>query len=445
MKRFYLLMAFIMLTISIKAQTTALSSNSTNDYIPSAENLKAREAFANDKLGIFIHWGLYSMFAQGEWYMQNRAIPHEEYSKAARAFYPIHFNADDWVDAIKDSGAGYICLTSRHHEGFSLWDTKESDYNIMNTPFKRDIIKELADACHKQNVRLHLYYSHLDWGREDYPMGRTGHGCKDSTKADWPHYYKFMNNQLTELLTNYGSIGAIWFDGWWDHDQDSIPFDWQLPQQYALIHRLQPACLIGNNHHMEINPGEDIQIFERDLPGENTAGFVDRAANVSTSAPLETCQTMNGMWGYRIVDQNYKSVKELIHLLVKTSGKGANLLLNIGPQPSGELPATALDRLKGMGAWMREFGETIKGTTAGDIKEQNWGATTRKGNTLYVHILNRNSIEGNTLPLPLRQKAKSVKEYKGAKLKFKNTKDGVQITLGTKRDDIIDYIIEIEQ
>lgn len=434
---------FIVISLSLSSLVSRLSSLHAQEYVPTAENLKARQEFANDKLGIFLHWGLYSMFAQGEWYMQNRAITHEEYSKAARAFYPAHFNADEWVRAIKDSGAGYICLTSRHHEGFSLWDTKQSDYNIMNTPFKRDIIKELADACHKQDVRLHLYYSHLDWGREDYPMGRTGHGCKDSTKADWPHYYKFMNNQLTELLTNYGKIGAIWFDGWWDHDSDSIPFDWQLPEQYALIHRLQPACLIGNNHHMELNPGEDIQIFERDLPGENTAGFVDKAAVVSRTTPLETCQTMNGMWGYRIVDQNYKSVKELIHLLVKTSGKGANLLLNIGPQPSGELPATALQRLKGMGEWMRQYGETLKGTTAGDVKEQKWGVTTRKGNTLYVHILNRDSIEGNTLSLPLKQKVKTVQEFNGKKLKFRQTADDVIITLGKVDKDLIDYIVEV--
>ena len=167
------------------------------------------------------------------------------------------------MSAIKGSGAKYITITSRHHDGFSMWGTKQSDYNIVDaTPFHRDVLKELSAACQEQGIRLHFYYSHLDWTREDYPWGRTGHHTgRDSTKADWPHYYQFMNNQLTELLTNYGPIGAIWFDGFWDHDEDSVPFDWQLDEQYAMIHRLQPACLVGNNHHENVLPGEDIQIF----------------------------------------------------------------------------------------------------------------------------------------------------------------------------------------
>ena len=176
-----------------------------------------------------------------------------------------------------------------------MFHTKYSDYNIVDaTPFKRDIVKELADECHKQGVRLHFYYSHIDWYREDAPWGRTGRGTgRPNPKGDWKSYYTFMNNQLTELLTNYGPIGAIWFDGWWD--QDANPdFDWQLPEQYALIHGLQPACLVGNNHHQMPFPGEDIQIFERDLPGENSAGLSGQDVS---RLPLETCETMNGMWG----------------------------------------------------------------------------------------------------------------------------------------------------
>lgn len=224
--------------------TPATAQEST--YTPTPENLQARQEFADSKFGIFIHWGIYSMFAQGEWYLQNAEIDKAEYAKAADAFYPHRFDAKAWVAAIKDAGAKYICFTSRHHDSFSMWDTAESDYNIVDaTPFGRDVIKELADECHKQGIKLHLYYSHLDWARDEYPMGRTGKKIigRDTTKVDWPKYYDFMNRQLTELLTNYGEIGAIWFDGWWDHDEDSIPFDWQLQEQYALIHRLQPQCL----------------------------------------------------------------------------------------------------------------------------------------------------------------------------------------------------------
>lgn len=417
----------------VAAQTTA-------SYVPAEENLKARQEFADSKLGIFIHWGIYSMFAQGEWYMTNANIDHREYAKAASAFYPIRFNAQEWVSAIKAAGAKYICFTSRHHDGFSMWDTEQSTYNIVDaTPFGRDVIKELADECHRQGIKLHFYYSHIDWTREDYPHGRTGRGTgKDPKKADWPSYYAFMNRQLTELLTNYGEVGAIWFDGVWDHDQDTVPFDWQLEEQYALIHRLQPACLVGNNHHQTPVEGEDIQIFERDLPGENKAGLSGQAIS---RLPLETCQTMNGMWGYKIIDQNYKSPETLIRYLVSTSGKGANLLLNIGPQPNGELPAAALDRLKAIGEWTTRYGETIYGTTAGDIAAQEWGVTTRKGNRLFIHIFD---LDAKELFLPLSCKVKKAFVYDTKQsLKVKRTKEGITLFF----DEVpsgVDYIVELE-
>lgn len=408
------------------------------DYVPTPENLQARKEFSDMKFGIFLHWGIYSMFAQGEWYMHNANIDWREYEKAASAFYPANFDAEAWVKAIKDSGAKYITFTTRHHDSFSMWDTEQSDFNIVDaTPYKKDVLKMLADECQKQGVTLNLYYSHLDWRREDYPQGRTGHGThRDASKADWPSYYKFMNNQLTELLTNYGKVGAIWFDGFWDHDEDAVPFDWQLGPQYELIHRLQPSCLVGNNHHVEVHPGEDIQIFERDVPGQNTAGLSGQAIS---RLPLETCQTMNGMWGYKIIDQNYKSTEELIRLLVRTSGKGANLLLNIGPQPNGELPATALDRLKEMGEWLRANGESIYGTTAGDLEEQPWGVTTRNGNAIYLHILN---LDSNTLELPLSCKVKSATVLNGNAVRFKKTKTGVTLTFDEKPSGT-DYIVKL--
>ena len=435
LKRLFVATALVASLVGAKATAQEAAS-----YVPAEENLKARQEFADSKLGIFIHWGIYSMFAQGEWYMTNANIDNKEYAKAASAFYPIRFDAKEWVSAIKAAGAKYICFTSRHHDGFSMWDTEQSPYNIVDaTPFGRDVIKELADECHRQGIKLHFYYSHIDWTRDDYPAGRTGRGTgKDLTKADWPAYYAFMNRQLTELLTNYGEVGAIWFDGVWDHDQDTIPFDWQLEEQYALIHSLQPACLVGNNHHQTPVEGEDIQIFERDLPGENKAGLSGQAIS---RLPLETCQTMNGMWGYKIIDQNYKSPETLIRYLVSTSGKGANLLLNIGPQPNGELPAAALDRLQAIGEWTSRYGETIYGTTAGDIKAQEWGVTTRKGNRLFVHIFDLKTQE---LFLPLDCKVKKAFVYATKQpIKVKRSKEGVTLLF----DEVpsgVDYIVELE-
>ena len=409
-------------------------------YVPTPENLKARQEFTDNKFGIFIHWGIYSMFAQGEWYLQNYPIDKNEYAKAADAFYPHRFDAKEWVAAIKAAGAKYICFTSRHHDGFSMWDTEQSKYNIVDaTPFGRDVLKELADECHKQGIKLHLYYSHIDWARDEYPMGSSGRKIIGRVRENenWPAYYNFMNKQLTELLTNYGEIGAIWFDGKWDRYKDSIPFDWQLDEQYALIHKLQPSCLIGNNHHATINPGEDIQIFERDIPGENKAGFSGQEVS---RLPLETCETMNGMWGYKLVDQNYKSAETLLRLLICTSGKGANLLLNVGPQPNGQIPAVAIERLKEMGEWLRANGETIYGTTAGDIPAQEWGVTTRKGERLFVHILNCSEKE---LLLSLDCKVKRAFTFADKQpVKFKKTKEGVKLMFNETPSGI-DYIVEL--
>ena len=376
MKRLFLLVALLcMAGAPLRAE----------NYKPTPENIQSRRQFSEDRFGIFIHWGIYSTFAQGEWYLQNGPLRREEYAKAANAFYPHAFDAKAWAKVFKKAGARYITFTTRHHDGFSMWNTRQSDYNIMHTPYGKDVVAQLAEACRENNLALHLYYSHIDWMRDDYPMGRTGRGVgKDTAKADWPHYFAFMNRQLTELLTQYGAVRAIWFDGWWDHDQTKPAFDWQLPEQYALIHRLQPACLVGNNHHQQPNEGEDLQFFERDVPGENKAGLSGQAIG---RLPLETCETMNGMWGYKVADQNYKSADQLIQLLVRTASKGANLLLNVGPQPDGNLPAAAVERLEAMGEWLQVNGESIYGTTAGSLGDGKNVVSTRRGSKVYVHIL----------------------------------------------------------
>ena len=417
-----------------------LALSAMAQYQPTEVNLKAREEFADKRFGIFIHWGIYSMFAQGEWYLQNAGLNRDEYAKAADGFYPHRFNAKEWVSAIKASGAKYICFTTRHHDSFSMWDTEESEYNIVDaTPFKRDVLKELARECRRQNITLHLYYSHADWSRDEYPRGRTAKGVtgRDSTLINWKEYYGFMNRQITELLTEYGPIGAIWFDGWWDHDEDPTPFDWELDEQYALVHKLQPSCLVANNHHQVPFEGEDIQIFERDLPGENTHGLSGQAIS---KLPLETCQTMNGMWGYKVVDQNYKPVDMLIRYLVSAAGKGANLLLNVGPQPNGELPAAAVERMKAMGEWLSVNGETIYGTDAGDIRQQEWGCTTRKGDRLFVHIF---ELDDTTLMLSLDCEVVEAKSFAdGRSVEFERVEGGVVLNVGVVKD-VVDYIVEL--
>lgn len=427
------LLAFL-LSAESAAQTTA------EKYQPTAENLKNREQFSDNKFGIFLHWGIYSMLATGEWTMNINNLDHKEYAKLAGGFYPSKFNAAEWVAQIKASGAKYICFTTRHHDGFSMFKSKYSDYNIVDaTPFRRDVLKELADECHRQGIKLHLYYSHLDWSREDYPWGGTGHGTgRKNKEGNWPSYSAFMNNQLTELLTNYGEIGAIWFDGWWDHGKGT-GFDWHLPQQYALIHSLQPACLIGDNHHQVPFDGEDIQIFERDLPGENTAGMSGQSI---TGLPLETCETMNGMWGYRMADTNYKTVKQLVHYLVKAAGRNANLLMNIGPQPDGCLPEVAVQRLREMGEWMKTYGETIYSTRGGCVAPHAWGVTTQKSGRLFVHILD---LQDKALFVPTGElKVRSAVDFATRKtVKMQKCQGGVMLYLDAVPTEI-DKVVELK-
>ena len=431
MKRFFLLVALLCMTgAPLRAE----------NYKPTPENLQSRRQFSEDRFGIFIHWGLYSTFAQGEWYLQNGPLRREEYAKAANAFYPHDFDAKAWAKVFKKAGARYITFTTRHHDGFSMWNTQQSDYNIMHTPYGKDVVAQLAEACRENNLALHLYYSHIDWMRDDYPMGRTGRGVgKDTAKADWPHYFAFMNRQLTELLTQYGAVRAIWFDGWWDHDQTKPAFDWQLPEQYALIHRLQPACLVGNNHHRQPYEGEDLQFFERDVPGENKAGLSGQAIS---RLPLETCETMNGMWGYKVADQNYKSVDELIKLLVRTASKGANLLLNVGPQPDGNLPTAAVERLEAMGEWLQANGETIYGTTGGSLGDGKNVVSTRSGSKLYVHILD---AEIKMLDLPCGDQVKKVYRLGSSSLTdFKYRRK--RLTFAAAAEQVPDriYVVELK-
>ncbi len=416
----------------------AATSFSQKGYIPSVENLANRKQFQDNKLGVFIHWGIYSLMADGEWVMNVKKINYGEYSKLAAGFNPSKFKAKEWVANVKASGAKYICITSRHHDGFSMFGSKQSSYNIIDaTPFKRDVLKELAEECHQQGIKLHFYYSLLDWGRPDYnPNGALIIKDEESKKAKWETYHQFMLGQLRELLTNYGEIGAIWFDGAWDKPKG---FDWKFDEIYSLIHSLQPASLIINNHHWSPIEGEDAQAFERDLPGQNKTGFSGEAK--IGLLPLETCETMNQSWGYNITDLKYKSTKECIQYLVKAAGNNANLLLNVGPRPDGTFPDMAVLRYKAMGEWLNKYGETIYNTRGGIVSPHSWGITTQKENRLFVHILD---LLDKALFLPITDKIiKSANVFLDKKpVKFTQNKDGVLLLLD-KVPDETDYVVEL--
>lgn len=408
-------------------------------YRPAPENIEARARFSDNRFGIFLHWGLYAMHGQGEWGMTWQNIHYREYEKLAGGFCPASFDAKAWVTAFREAGARYICITSRHHDGFSMFHTAQSPYNIVDaTPFGRDVLKELADECHRQGIALHFYYSLIDWWREDAPRGFTGRGTgRPDDTVDFDAYMNFMKAQLSELLTNYGEIGAIWFDGVWDQNENP-GFDWRLGELYSLIHSLQPACLVINNHHLTPFEGEDAQTFERDLPGENTAGMSGQEVS---HLPLETCQTMNGTWGYSITDRNYKSSDELIRYLVRAAGLGGNLLLNIGPRPDGRIPEMALERLSDMGEWLRRNGETIYATKAGPVAPSEWGVTTRRGNRIYVHVFDC-SDEELLVPIKGEKVRRATSFADGSKVAFRQNDEGVTLVLGD-RPASVDFIVEL--
>ncbi|MDL2322982.1 alpha-L-fucosidase [Bacteroidales bacterium OttesenSCG-928-A17] len=410
----------------------------------------AHQWFEDARFGMFIHFGPYSALCDGEWVMNNRPYKVEDYLKLQDLFNPQLFNAKEWVDLAKEAGMKYMILTSRHHDSFSNWDTKQSDWNIMNTPYGKDIVKQLTDECHRQGMKIGLYYSLADWTRNDYShtTGRTGKGSGRTVQGDWNDYIAFMKAQLTELLTNYGDISVIWFDGEWDqmsteaksHDESAV--DWHYPEIYGLIHSLQPNCMIANNHHLDALPGEDYQIFERDLPGENKTGYSKNAV-VAKHVPLEACETINKTWGYRLQDNNYKSVAELVHYLVNAAGYGSNLLLNVGPEPTGKIDKTSSERLKAVGKWLKQYGHTVYGTQGGHIKPQSWGAITKKDKTYYIHVYNNN--DGNSLTIPFPEKIKSARWINlDGKLSWKQNNKAKEVTFTLPESlDEIDSIIEV--
>lgn len=389
------------------------------NYQPTQANLEARKDFQDRKFGMFIHWGIYSILGDGEWVMHNEKIPYKYYSRLASFFYPYAFDAEEWVSLAKAAGMKYITITSRHHDGFSMFNTEASDYNVVDaTPWKKDPLKALAEECHKQGIKLFFYYSLLDWGRPDYGFG---HEIVDGkpVNADWDHYIAFMKKQLTELLTNYGPIGGIWFDGEWEREDAK----WHLDELYSLIHKLQPAALIVNNHHHEPRPGEDVQEFEKDLPGGNSHGW--NSGGVSEELPLESCQTMNNAWGFNINDQHFKTVKQLVHMLVRDAGMNSNLLLNVGPMPNGKIQPEFVDTLHAIGKWIDKYGETIYGTRAGFLPAQQWGVTTQKGGKQFIHVLEPPK-KGILFIQGVRQKITSAKDFiTGKEIKFKQQPEGL--------------------
>ena len=342
---------------------------------------KRMEWWREARFGMFIHWGLYAIPAGvwngeripgiGEWIMHSAQIPIEEYEPLKDRFNPINFDADAWVRLAKQAGMKYIVITSKHHDGFALWDSDHSDYDIMATPFQRDILEELSDACRRHGLKMCWYHSILDWHHPDY-LPRREWETRSAEGADYGRYIDYMKDQLTELLTKFGDIGILWFDGGWEHPSEMH----RAEEVIRHVRGLQPDIIINNR----IRLPQDYDTPEQYIPA---TGLPDR--------DWETCMTMNDTWGYKSWDDNWKSTERLIRNLIDIVSKGGNYLLNVGPTALGEIPEPSIERLEAIGSWMEVNSEAIYGTTASPFHRLDWGRCTKKRDrrgrwTLYLHV-----------------------------------------------------------
>jgi alpha-L-fucosidase len=402
------------------------------------------------RFGMFIHWGLYAVPAGtykgervqgiGEWIMNNAKIPVAEYEKFAGQFNPIGYNANEWVRIAKNAGMKYIVITSKHHDGFCLWDSKVSNYDIMDaTPFKRDILKELAAACKKQGVKLCFYHSIMDWHHPDaqapfYP------NYNDTNKSN-PNFDRYVESylkpQLAELVTNYGPLGVLWFDGEWIKD-------WTEPKGKALyeyVRSLQPTILINNRVGKGRKGMEGLSKSAEDAGDFGTPEQQVPATGLP-GVDWETCMTMNGTWGFKSYDDNWKSTEQLIQTLVDVASKGGNFLLNVGPTPEGLIPEASVERLQGMGKWMAVNSESIYGTTASPFGRPEWGRCTAKGNKRYLHVFQWPANSQLTAPLAGASVERAyLLADKEAKLSVTTAADKVTIALPEKAPDAIDSVV----
>jgi alpha-L-fucosidase len=426
------------LFLTLMSLSPWMTAQSPAALVPSQAELDARRWFQDAKFGMFIHWGIYSELEDGEWVMEIRKIPIHDYEKLAPQFYPVRYDPKKWVAIAKSAGMKYITVTTRHHDGFSMFATRQTNWNIVDrTPYAKDTLRMLADECHRQGIKLFFYYSQLDWHHPDYfPRGNTGKSAGRPQSGDWNHYIDFMNAQLTELLTNYGEVGGIWFDGMWDKPDA----DWRLDETYRLIHKLQPSALIIPNHHKKPRPGEDVQTFERDLPGENKSGF--SASAELGDLPFETSDTVNSSWGYNFTDDGFKSPKQLVEYLVNAAGRNANLLLNVGPMPNGEFPPEAIASLAAVGKWMDKNGDSIYGTRGGPVSPQPWGVTTQKGNRIFVHVLKSTA----QIELPGVSNICSAHELSSKKkIETRPNASGITLLISAESLDDFDRVIVLER
>ncbi len=358
------------------------------------QRAKRMEWFNEARFGLFIHWGVYSVPAgawngktnYGEWFMEETKMPVSQYEQFAAQFNPVKFDAKEWVRMAKDAGMKYIVITSKHHDGFGMFRSDATDWCIKSTPFQRDPLKELAAACKAAGIKFCFYHSIMDWHHPDWGTRRAWNDKATGT-PDMDRYVAYMKVQLKELLTGYGPIGIVWFDGEWEkpwtHDRGV--------DLYNYVRNLQPKTIVNNRVGKGrsgmggMDKGQGVGDYgtpEQEIP----------AMGFGPGVTWESCMTMNKHWGYNKNDQNWKSAEVLVRNLIDCASKGGNYLLNVGPTSEGLIPGPSIERLAAMGRWMKVNREAIYDTEASPFPKLDWGRCTRKVSgketTLYLHVFN---------------------------------------------------------
>ncbi|MCX8064925.1 MAG: alpha-L-fucosidase [Candidatus Hydrogenedentes bacterium] len=405
------------------------------------------------RFGMFIHWGLYAVPAgkwgdntnYGEQIRDEARIPLEEYEKLREQFNPKEFNAREWVVFAKRAGMKYIVITSKHIDGFCLFDSKVTDWDVMSTPFKRDILKELSVACKEEGIKLCFYYAIMDLHHPDYlPRREWEREIRPDTGANFSNYIQYMKAQLKELIQNYGPLGVLWFDAEWENTwthELGVEF-------YNYVRSLQPDIIVNNR----VDKGRaGMSGF---APAENVGDFGTPEQEIpETGLPgvyWEVCMTMNNHWGYNAEDKNYKSTKELIHLLVDIVSKGGNFLLNVGPMGNGKFPPEAVSGLLQIGEWMKINGESIYGTDPSPFSKPEWGRYTvkRLGNgrvALYLHIFDYKPSLKIKVPITQKPINACLLVDKSQQIEFETDAEGVILKLPYMIEpDPYDTVVRLE-
>ncbi|HOV69687.1 MAG TPA: alpha-L-fucosidase [Clostridia bacterium] len=356
------------------------------------ERVQRTKEFLSNRFGMFIHWGLYAIPARGEWVRSNEKISVAEYQQFFDEFNPVRYNPKAWVRLAKEAGMKYAVMTTKHHDGFCLFDSKYTDYKATNTKAGRDLIREYVEAFRAEGLKVGFYYSIIDWRHPDYPhFGDRFHPMRENAeykdkKHDFNRYLEYMHNQVRELMTNYGKIDIMWFDFSYD---DMTGEKWRATELVNMVRSLQPGIVIDNRLGGDML-GENPEVYSGDfaspeqyIPAEGIQDALGR------DVPWEACVTLNDHWGYAAEDNNYKSAENVIRLLVECVSKGGNMLINVGPDAKGEIPAKSVEILKKAGDWMRVNGESIYGCGKAGFAKPERGRYTQRGNMLYMHIYER--------------------------------------------------------